>query len=310
MLVKVGDGSIRFLGMAGKSININGTSIDIANSETATTTTSTPTTQTTTSTAQTTTPTSTTTTTTTPTTSAVTSDSSGGTINIYNGPVTINNNTTINETTITNINNTYTYNGGDKIINNYQVGQVVQLASDYQGIDVKGNSFLVKSSSGAVEIQNARDKFIGYSGKDNNVVAYSYLASGGGQIDGRDKSQAEIFIGGDHSNNQIYAGNGGASLWGGNGGADTLTGGEGYDEFFFAMGSGNDIVQNAGDNDVINLLGVSLSQISGFSYDSSSVDLNFNDGGHLKVESTSSVGYRVENQTFYFNRSTNEWTTK
>ena len=229
---------------------------------------------------------------------------------VYNGPVTINNNTTINETTITNINNTYTYNGGDKIINNYQVGQVVQLTSDYQGIDLNGNSFYVNSSSGQLEIQNSRDKFIGYSGHDNNVVAYSYWASGGGTVDGRGKNQTEILIGGDNANNQIYAGSGGSSLWGGNGGADTLTGGNGYDEFFFAMGSGNDIVQNAGDNDVINLLGVSLSQISGFSYDSSSVDLNFNDGGHLKVESTSSVGYRVENQTFYFNRSTNEWATK
>ncbi|MBQ7199560.1 MAG: hypothetical protein IJS29_09880, partial [Selenomonadaceae bacterium] len=59
-----------------------------------------------------------------------------------------------------------------------------------------------------------------------------------------------------------------------------------------------------------NLLGVSLSQISSFSYDSSSVDLNFNNGEHLKVESTSSVGYRVENQTFFFNRATNEWATK
>ena len=99
-------------------------------------------------------------------------------------------------------------------------------------------------------------------------------------------------------------------MWGGNGGTDTMTGGDGYDEFFFAMGSGNDLVQNAGDNDVVNLLGVSLSQISSFSYDSSSVDLNFNNGEHLKVESTSSVGYRVENQTFFFNRATNEWTTK
>ena len=224
----------------------------------------------------------------------------------------VSNSTIIDNSTqiINNVNNFYIYNGGNKVINNYQQGEVVQLASDYQGIDLNGNSFYVNSSSGQLEIQNSRDKFIGYSGSDNNVVAYSYLASGGGQIDGSGKSQAEIMIGADNADNQIYAGNAGSSLWGGNGGADTLTGGDGYDEFFFAMGSGNDVVQNAGDNDVINLLGVSLSQISGFNYDSSSVDLNFNDGGHLKVESTSSVGYRVENQTFYFNRSTNEWANK
>ncbi len=223
----------------------------------------------------------------------------------------VTNNTSIdNSKNIVISGNTWTYNGGDKVINNYVEGQVVQLASDYTGIDVQGNSFLVKSSSGAVEIQNSRDKFIGYSGNDNNVVAYSYLASDGRQIDGRGKSQAEIMIGGDNSNNQIFAGSGGSSMWGGNGGADTLTGGEGYDEFFFAMGSGNDVVKNAGDNDVINLLGVSLSQISSFSYDSSSVDLNFNNGEHLKVESTSSVGYRVENQTYTFSHATGQWSTK
>ena len=233
-------------------------------------------------------------------------------IDMRNSNVNVNvTNTTINNTTIiNNINNTYIYDGGNKVINNYQQGEVVQLTSDYAGIDLNGNSFYVNSSSGKLEIQNSRDKFIGYSGSDNNVVAYSYLASGGGQIDGRGKNQAEIIIGADNADNQIYAGNGGSSLWGGNGGADTLTGGDGYDEFFYAMGSGNDVIQNAGDNDVINLLGVSLSQISGFNYDSSSVDLNFNDGGHLKVESTSSVGYRVENQTFFFNRSTNEWAKK
>ncbi|MBQ7198400.1 MAG: hypothetical protein IJS29_03960 [Selenomonadaceae bacterium] len=223
----------------------------------------------------------------------------------------VTNNTSVdNSTTIIRYGNIYTYNGGNKTINDYVEGQVVELKSDYQGIDVNGNNFLVKSSSGAVKIQNSRDKFIGYSANNNNVVAYSYLASGGGQIDGRGKNQAEIMIGGDNANNQIFAGSGGSSLWGGNGGTDTMTGGDGYDEFFFAMGSGNDLVKNAGDNDVINLLGVSLSQISSFSYDSSSVDLNFNNGEHLKVESTSSVGYRVENQTFYFNRSTNQWANK
>ncbi|MBQ7199022.1 MAG: hypothetical protein IJS29_07145, partial [Selenomonadaceae bacterium] len=228
-------------------------------------------------------------------------------VNIDNSTTT---NTTNNTTIINNVNNIYTYNGGNKTISSYAEGQVVELKSDYQGIDVNGNSFLVKSSSGDLSIQDSRDKFIGYSASNSEVVAYSYLGAKAGAIDGRDKNQAEIFIGGDHVNNQIYAGNGGSSLWGGNGGTDTMTGGDGYDEFFFAMGSGNDLVQNASDNDVINLLGVSLSQISSFSYDSSSVDLNFNNGEHLKVEGTSSVGYRVENQTFYFNRSTNEWSTK
>ncbi|MBQ7198458.1 MAG: hypothetical protein IJS29_04255, partial [Selenomonadaceae bacterium] len=171
-------------------------------------------------------------------------------------------------------------------------------------------SFYIKSQSGRLEIQNARDKFIGYSASNSEVIAYSYVAGSSGSVDGRGKSQAEILIGADNSNNQIYAGSGGSSLWGGNGGTDTLRGGDGYDEFFYAMGSGSDVVQNASSNDIVNLLGVSLSQISGYSYDSSSVNLQFADGGNLRVEGTSAVGYRVENQTYMFNRYSNQWTTK
>ena len=239
-------------------------------------------------------------------------DGNNGTIVIgssVEGGVT--NNTSVdNSTNIVISGNTWTYSGGNKVINNYQQGEVVQLASDYQGIDVKGNSFYVKSSSGSLEIQNSRDKFISYSGSDNNVVAYSYLASSGGTVDGRDKSQAEIFIGGDHNNNQIYAGNGGSSLWGGNGGADTLTGGNGYDEFFFAIGSGGDVVQNASSNDIVNLLGISLYQISDVYVSTEQVHINFTSGEFLQVKGNTGVGYRLQEKTYVCNQSTGQWSIK
>ena len=206
--------------------------------------------------------------------------------------------------------NTYTYNGGDKVINNYQQGEVVALASDYQGIDLNGNSFFVKSSSGQVEIQNARDKFIGYSAGNENVIAYSFVASGGGDVDGRAYGQVEIMIGGDHSNNQIYAGSGGSSLWGGNGGADILFGGDGYDEFFFAMGSGVDVIQNAGSNDVINLLGISLEQIADVHVDMEQVNLSFIDGGNLQVKGNTGAGFKLGAEVYTVNQQTGEWTTK
>ena len=206
--------------------------------------------------------------------------------------------------------NIYTYSGGDKVIENYQQDEVVALTSDYQGIDLNGNSFFVNSSSGHLEIQNARDKFIGYSAGDENVIAYSYVASGGGNVDGRNYSQAEIMIGGDNSSNQIFAGNGGSSLWGGNGGADTLVGGDGYDEFFFAIGSGGDVIQNAGSNDVINLLGVSLEQIAGVYVSSEQVHIDFTSGEFLQVNGTTNVGYRLQGATYACNQSTGEWSTK
>ena len=201
--------------------------------------------------------------------------------------------------------NTYTYSGGDKVIENYQQDEVVALTSDYQGIDLNGNSFFVNSSSGHLEIQNARNKFIGYSAGDENVIAYSYVASGG-----RNYSQAEIMIGGDNSNNQIFAGNGGSSLWGGNGGADTLVGGDGYDEFFFAIGSGGDVIQNAGSNDVVNLLGVSLEQIAGVYVSPEQIHIDFTSGEFLQVKGITNVGYRLQGATYVCNQSTGEWLTK
>ena len=206
--------------------------------------------------------------------------------------------------------NVYIYNGGNKVINNYQQGEVVQLDSDYQGIDLKDNSFFVNSSSGQLEIQNSRDKFISYGAGNSNVVAYSYVASGGGEVNGRDKGAAEIMIGGDNANNQIYAGSGGSSMWGGNGGADSMQGGEGYDEFFFAMGSGNDVVQNASENDMINLLGMTLDQISSAQVTEQGVDLSFTDGGNLKVEGNTNVGYKLGNEVYACNQTTGEWYTR
>ena len=155
-----------------------------------------------------------------------------------------------------------------------------------------------------------RDKFIGYSAFHSEVIAYSYVASGGGNVDGRGKSQAEILIGADHQNNQIFAGNGGSSLWGANGGADTLIGGDGYDEFFFAQGSGGDVIQNAGSNDIVVLLGVTLDQIADVSVSMEQVHISFTNGEFLQVKGNSGVGYRLQDQTYVCNQSTGQWSTK
>ena len=233
--------------------------------------------------------------------------------------------TTITTITFINIDiktNTYTYYGGDRAIDNYNYGAVVKLLSDYQGIGLNGYSFYVNSSSGQLEIQDSRDKLIGYSGDDGKIVAYSYVASTGGIIDGRKKSAsdispnavkvdaAEILIGADNADNQIYAGNAGSSLWGGNGGSDVLTGGDGYDEFFYAIGSGNDVVKNAGSDDIVNLLEVSLEQISGVDVQANEVTLNFTDGGSLKVEGNAGTGYKLGDVVYTVDQNTGQWSQK
>ncbi len=207
-------------------------------------------------------------------------------------------------------NSAYTYSGGNQIISDYSQGKQINLATDFQGIGLNGNSFYVTSSSGSLEIQNARDKVISYGDASGNLIAYSYLASGGGEIDGRNISQFEIIIGGDHVDNQIYAGNGGSSLWGGGGGSDTLTGGDGYDEFFYALGSGDDVIKNANRNDLVNLLGVSLSQITDAAISLGEINISFSDGGHLKLESYAPTGFKVEGVTYAADRINKTWYTK
>ena len=263
---------------------------------------------------------------------AATAAANSATTNIYVGDHTdmsgnngtIINNSTVNGdvTNVTTVDNsvviikegdTYTYNGGDKVITNYQQGEKVMLASDYQGIGLEGNSFFVNSSSGSLEIQDSRDKFVEYTvddGGEGETVAYSYVAGTEGTIDGSDKAEAEILIGADNADNEIIAGDGSASLWGGNGGTDTLTGGEGNDEFFYAIGSGNDVVQNANSNDVINLLGISLEQISNVDVNIGQVNINFIDGGNLTVEGNSGAGFKLGEEVYTVNQSTKEWSTK
>ena len=222
----------------------------------------------------------------------------------------VTNNTSIdNSTTIIKYGDTYTYSGGDKTITNYQQGEIVELASDYAGIDLSGNSFFVKSSSGQLEIQNSRDKFVGYSA-NSEVVAYSYVASNGGTVDGRNYDKAEIMIGADNADNQIYAGGAGSSLWGGVGGNDTLTGSDGYNEFFYATGGGNDVVQSSNSDDLINLASVSISQISYVNVEIGQVNINFVDGGNLKVNGDSGVRYQVAEGTFSVNQYTKQWSNR
>ncbi len=84
--------------------------------------------------------------------------------------------------------------------------------SDFTGIGFDGDNFQVNSSSGTLEIRNARGKFIkyGYDNVNSNVVACSYLGKEGGVIDGRNFNSAlGVMIDANYFDNQIYAGNGG-----------------------------------------------------------------------------------------------------
>ena len=201
-------------------------------------------------------------------------------------------------------NNVYTYSSGDgnKTITSYQENEIIRL-DDYQGLDdISGRSFFIKSRSGRLDIQNCHGKWLGYSAFNSEVIAYSYVASGSENVNGNLHTQSEILIGAHNTNNSIASGTGDSSLWGGNGGNDTLVGGDGYNEFFYTVGNGNDLLQNAGSYDLVNLLGVSFSQISGYSHDSNSTTVHFNDGGSLRVEGSSLIDYAIEGNRYWYSR--------
>ena len=106
----------------------------------------------------------------------------------------------------------------------------------------------------------------------------------------------------------IYGGLGNNSLWGGNGGNDTLYGGLGTNGYYYVYGDGDDVIENARDDEVINLLGIGIGEISWFNVDSNSIGLRFKDGGSLTVNSHTDVQFELSNGSRWSaDRSTGSW---
>ena len=215
------------------------------------------------------------------------------------------------------------YSGGNQTVSSYSESQQVNLATDFTGVAVNGDNFIVKSSSGQLEIQNVRGKYVKYGDENSNLVAYSYMGTNGSSsyssvnnsyssyntIDARSRGAAyDVLIGGNNSSNVIYAGSGGSSLWGGNGSNDTLVGGSGHDEFAYKYGNGNDVIQDASGADLVDLSSINLSQITSAEVRLSGVTIRFNDGGTLRVEGNASgMSYKVAEGTYRCNQYADRW---
>ena len=92
---------------------------------------------------------------------------------------------------------------------------------------------------------------------------------------------------GNDNNNVLIGGSGNNSLWGGSHGDDSLVGGDGDDLFWYELGNGNDTISNVGDNDTINLFGVSLDDfaVTGEAlFDGNNVVAKFKNGDTLTIE--------------------------
>ena len=119
-------------------------------------------------------------------------------------------------------------------------------------------------------------------------------------------------VGDSYEDNIIVGGTAVNSLWGGIGGDDTLYGGGSANAYFYLNEGGNDVIENAQDGDIVNLLGIELSNydfnslIDGVS--ENAVEIKFNDGGSIKVNNDADVTFRIiDGHKWTVNRETKEW---
>ena len=205
----------------------------------------------------------------------------------------------------------YTYDGGYGLIADFLSGDKVKMASDVLGIQVSENDFVVNSSTGALTIENSRDKLIDFSDTYGNTGIYAYAAGNGGVVDGHAFVNFEIIIGADNQSNNLIAGYGGSNLWGGVGfSADILTGGLGVDNFIIGKNEGNDYVVNAGAGDTVSLYDANLSDIVATAVDGNRVAIALNTGFVLTIESTDSLtpAFQLFDGTRYaYNRAISSW---
>lgn len=204
----------------------------------------------------------------------------------------------------------FVYGGGNAAMSNYSGGKVA-WATDCTGIGFNDKDFMINSSSGTLSLQNARDKVIDVSSTRGRTVAYAFMSSSGGDIDGSGFSQLEVILGGDNASNVISAGVGGSSLWGGAGSvADTLNGGFGEDNFFVGKTDGSDVINFASPDDRVILYNVGLSDISNFTPSQMGISLTFSTGSIVTINDTDEISpifQLADGSCWKFNHSTNNW---
>ena len=203
-------------------------------------------------------------------------------------------------------------NDGDIVI---EVGSNSITIQKYTIVDYYKNNTTITGTAYSDNIEHFNGSnvtIIGGDGNDNlqNFYSENVTMSGGAGDDTLINLSPNVSMSGGDGNDFIEILDVNVTINGGAGGNDTLVGGAGYDEFIFGLGSGGDVIQNAGDNDLINLSGVTLNQITGLSASESSVNISLSDGSYLNVEGNSKVGYKIENAVFACDQSTGNWYAK
>ena len=201
----------------------------------------------------------------------------------------------------------FIYTGGNDVINNYESGEILNFSASYAGWTTEGNDLLINAVEGSVRIQEATNKLVEFA-VDNNVIAHVYKAEGyEGALDGRGYGAFEVIIGSDNQSNQLYSNEVGSSLWGGRGNSnDELYGNTGADVFIYAYNNGQDNIFNAGLEDSVALLNISLDQIAGAQITDNGVTAQFTDGGSLNINGQAG-SFKLGGQTFHADYQNKSW---
>lgn len=121
-------------------------------------------------------------------------------------------------------------------------------------------------------------------------------------------STSKNILAGNNLDNEIIAGAGDSSMWGGDSGSnDVLTGGDATNMFWYGLGEGNDVINNADSNDSVNLYNISLKDIVSFEDFQSGVKLNMSSSS-LTINATETPKVMLADGTSYrYDRSTSTW---
>ena len=113
-------------------------------------------------------------------------------------------------------------------------------------------------------------------------------------------------ITGSINNDTIFAGSGPSTLWGSKG-DDYLEGGTNNDTFAYALGDGNDTINNAGEGDFILLSDISIDKILSANISAESVALNFSDGGSINISGKGEIYQLADGSKYSADREKLEW---
>lgn len=198
------------------------------------------------------------------------------------------------------------------------VDDAIQYSFDAQNVsNIKigntdwGNTFTFDSTTTIYLGGNSEDTLKIDDDKRHNIWlnvedAYNSIE----HIDASDSSGTNILVG-SFDSSVIIGGSGHSSLWGGSVENDTLIGGDGADVFFYLHGNGNDVMQNVGTNDVVNLLNVNLNQISAIGLEDKTLSFGFDDGNTLKATASGDdITFQLgDGSRWTFNHSSQSWRT-